>query len=177
MENSRGGLMDQSAAGAAAQQSSGGDADRSMMEQARSKIEQAKSTAGDRARTTVDSGKNAAVDTLSGLAQSLSIAGQQLQDRRNRAGDLVSQAAERVDHVARYLERTDVSDLVRRSEDWARRNPAMFLGGAFVLGVLGARFLKASPPHQQNRNLPSTDVRDDSSRFSDREVAVPLSEG
>ena len=175
MENSRGGLTGQSSAAAVGQQSFA-DSDRSTLDQARSKIEQVKSTAEDRARTTANSGKSAAVDTLSGLAQSLSIAGQQLQDRHNRAGSIVSQAAERVDRMAQYLDRSDVNDLVRRSEDWARRNPGMFLGGAFVLGLLGARFLKASPPREQNRNLPSTNARG-STRFSDREGSVPVSEG
>jgi hypothetical protein len=29
-------------------------------------------------------------------------------------------------------------------EDFARRNPAVFLGGAFALGLVGARFIKSS---------------------------------
>jgi hypothetical protein len=33
---------------------------------------------------------------------------------------------------------------VSEAEDFARRQPALFLGGAFALGLLGARFLKSS---------------------------------
>jgi hypothetical protein len=34
--------------------------------------------------------------------------------------------------------------MVRNVEDFARRQPALFIGGAFMLGLLGARFLKSS---------------------------------
>ena len=34
------------------------------------------------------------------------------------------------------------------AEDWARRNPALFLGGAFALGLLASRFLKSGMGRQ-----------------------------
>jgi hypothetical protein len=40
-----------------------------------------------------------------------------------------------------------VDDLLREAEEFARRDPALFLGVAFTLGVLGARFLKSSGRH------------------------------
>ena len=30
-------------------------------------------------------------------------------------------------------------------KDFARKNPAIFLGGAFAMGIVAARFLKSSP--------------------------------
>jgi hypothetical protein len=175
MDSTRGDMNQQDSTPGGIGDQSFGQAKQSAMSQAKAKLDQVASTTEDRARSAATTGKNTAVDTLNGLAQSLSIAGQQLRDQHNRAGDLVSQAAGRVDRVAQFLDRSDVNDLARRSEDWARRNPALFLGAAFALGLLGARFLKASPP--ATRNLPSTDVRSSASRFSDREVAVPVTEG
>jgi hypothetical protein len=57
---------------------------------------------------------------------------------------VAEQAAERVERVSGYLREKDIDQLVREAEDFARRQPALFLGGAFALGVLGARFLKSS---------------------------------
>jgi hypothetical protein len=48
--------------------------------------------------------------------------------------------------VSGYLEARDIQDLVGEAESLARRSPALFLGGAFTLGVLAARFLKSSSP-------------------------------
>jgi ElaB/YqjD/DUF883 family membrane-anchored ribosome-binding protein len=136
--------------------------------QARSMVDQAKTTAHDRARAAASNGKGAAVGTLSGLAQSMTIASQHLNDQQNGAGKFVEQAAERIERAAKYLDMNEVDDLVRRTETWARQNPAMFLGGAFVLGLLGARFLKASPPPPQQLAVSPAGP----SSFSDREIAT-----
>jgi hypothetical protein len=37
-------------------------------------------------------------------------------------------------------------EIMHETQRFARRNPALFLGGSFVLGLLGARFLKTSAP-------------------------------
>lgn len=52
--------------------------------------------------------------------------------------------ANQVQQVADYLERKDVRAMMSDVEDFARRNPAIFIGGAFVAGLLVARFLKSS---------------------------------
>src|SRR4051812_12091139 len=143
--------------------------------QSESLIDKARSTAQERVRSAVGSRKSQAVETVSGLAQSLLLAGQNLQDQQSPAARLVEQAAERLDRVAQYLETTEPEALVRRTESWARQNPALFIGGAFLVGILGARFLKSSRPAN---DLPAR--IDDGSRmsFSDREVArSPAVEG
>jgi ElaB/YqjD/DUF883 family membrane-anchored ribosome-binding protein len=131
-------------------------------------IDKAKTTAQDRVRSAVGSRKSQAVETVSGLAQSLLLAGQNLQDQQSPAARLVEQAAERLDRVAQYLETTEPDALVRRTESWARQNPALFIGGAFVVGILGARFLKSSRPEN---NLPARIDDGSGASFSDREVA------
>jgi len=49
-----------------------------------------------------------------------------------------------VENWADYVQQTDVRQMADRVESFARREPAIFLGGAFALGLLGARFLKSS---------------------------------
>jgi len=136
-------------------------------------IDKAKNTAQERVRSTVATRKGQAVETVSGLAQSLLLAGQNLQDQQSPAARLVEKAAERLDQVAQYLETTEPDAVLRRAEQWARQNPALFVGGAFVVGLLGARFLKSSRP---TANLPGSDGS--SPYFSDREVSMsPVTEG
>lgn len=56
--------------------------------------------------------------------------------------------ANQVEQVSNYLEKKDLRDLVRDVEVFARRNPAIFIGGAFALGIAAARFLKSGNPNQ-----------------------------
>lgn len=53
-------------------------------------------------------------------------------------------AAAKVEDVARYLETADLQTVSRDVESFARRNPAVFVGGAFALGIILARFMKSS---------------------------------
>lgn len=55
-------------------------------------------------------------------------------------------AASQIEKVADYFERKNLRAMMRDAEDFARRNPAIFLGAAFGLGLVAARFLKSSPP-------------------------------
>ncbi len=56
--------------------------------------------------------------------------------------------ARQVEQVSDYLEKKDLRELVKDVEVFARRNPAVFIGGAFALGIAAARFLKSSNPNQ-----------------------------
>jgi hypothetical protein len=57
-------------------------------------------------------------------------------------------AANQIEKVASYFERKDLRMMMRDVEGYARRNPAIFLGAAFGLGLIAARFLKSSPPER-----------------------------
>jgi F0F1-type ATP synthase membrane subunit b/b' len=62
-------------------------------------------------------------------------------------GDTVTQQVEK---LADYLDRADLNKLSRDVETFARRNPVVFIGGAFAAGILLSRFIKSS----QQRALP-----------------------
>ena len=47
----------------------------------------------------------------------------------------------------------DVGELVNEVQRFARRQPALFVGSAFAIGVIGARFLKSSSDNQRHRAL------------------------
>jgi hypothetical protein len=108
--------------------------------------------------------KHRATDSLSDVAESLRTASQQL-PHENGVGRYMLQAANQVDNLATFLENREMADLLDGMEHFARRQPAVFVGGAFALGVLGARFLKSS-----RRGLGEYEGRGDHLpvRYSDR---------
>lgn len=58
----------------------------------------------------------------------------------------VEQAADQIDRFTEVLRKKDVQQLMQDAQRLARRQPALFIGSAFALGLIAARFLKSSPP-------------------------------
>jgi vacuolar-type H+-ATPase subunit H len=138
--------------------STASDARREVTSQAKETVgqvtEQAQQAAGqvvDQARQQVSSRmagqKDRAAEGLTSVAQALRQTSQQLreQDQQTVTGYIES-AASQVERVSNYLKQNDLGGLIDDVEHFARRQPALFLGGTFVLGLIGARFLKSSRP-------------------------------
>jgi hypothetical protein len=68
------------------------------------------------------------------------------------AAQYVNKAADQIDRVAQYVRTANLDDMRQSVESFARREPLLFLGGAFALGMIGARFLKSSAHHQPRRS-------------------------
>jgi hypothetical protein len=82
---------------------------------------------------------------LNSLATALRQAAQQLEtDDAAGFGRYAGAAADQVEKVSGYLSGRDLGQLVRDGQTFARRHPDLFLGGAFVAGVMLARFIKSS---------------------------------
>jgi hypothetical protein len=145
-------------------------------EKAREAASEAQQKIGEQLKSSVDSGKGRAADTLDSLAQALSQSGQQLRtDNLGPASDYVDRAGEQLRRASDYLRNTNVDEMVRNTEDFARRQPALFIAGAFTLGVLAARFIKASqtPSYGSIPRDRSLVPRDDSQMWrGDREATV-----
>jgi hypothetical protein len=95
--------------------------------------------------TQVDTATTRAGDMLSQVAQAVRSSGEQLRDQQPQVASLADTAASQVERFAGHLRETDLQRLMTEAEDFARRQPALFLGGAFALGLVASRFLKASP--------------------------------
>ncbi|MCF6445871.1 hypothetical protein [Nereida sp. MMG025] len=54
--------------------------------------------------------------------------------------------AGQLEQVAGHLRTADLSQTVGQVSDFARRNPALFIGAAALAGFAAARFLKSSAP-------------------------------
>lgn len=124
---------------------------------AREVVQQAKERAGERIESRISDSKSRAAETLSGVASTLLSSSQQLREQHDGAGRAIERAAEGVDRFATYLQQTDVDDVMDQVYEFARRQPAAFIGGAFALGFIASRFIKATTPeHMRHRNLPAT---------------------
>jgi hypothetical protein len=59
-------------------------------------------------------------------------------------GQYSDRAADQVERFSTYLRETDVDEIMEEVRDFARRRPALFLGGAAAVGFFATRFLKSS---------------------------------
>ncbi len=114
----------------------------------------------EQATSRLDKGKANVVEGFESVAGQIRVMGENL--RKTDQGGVARYAAQygdvaanRLEKFSDYLSDHDVSEIVGEVESFARRNSTYFVGGAFLLGLLGARFLKSSSPHQQLMvNLP-----------------------
>lgn len=116
--------------------------------QARSTLEQAR----DRARSSLGESKGQFADQFGTIAAALRRTTEHLRSEdQQRIATLTDTVARQVDQVANYLRSKDASAMRNDLENLARRQPALMLGGALVLGLIGARFLKSSQREKRLR--------------------------
>lgn len=149
------------------------------MDQARQKAQALMSTAQSRASERInsqfDTQKVRAADSLSSVAQTLRGTTDGLPV--DGVGKYINEAADRVDDLAHYLQDHELADVVGTVEDFARRQPMVFLGGAFALGVLGARFLRSSSSNARRRTAMDAGWRQGQTYDGHDAVGRPLAEG
>ena len=91
-----------------------------------------------------DRGREQAASGIEQVADSIRRVSTDMQGQQPAIADAAQTAAEQAERVAQYLRETDVREIVSTVEDMARRQPLVFLGGAFVAGFVAARFIKAA---------------------------------
>lgn len=99
----------------------------------------------------VDQQRQSAASGVHAVAEAFHKLGEHLESRDNDPiAGYTSQVghalAEQVEKVAGYLDGRDINQIVAETQQFARRSPAVFLGGAFLLGLAASRFLKSSRP-------------------------------
>lgn len=93
----------------------------------------------------IDTRKEWASGELSGISQALRQTGSQLREQdQGSIGQYAEQAAGQTDRLSGYLHEKEASQLIGEVESFARSRPSFFLGGAVILGVAAARFMKSS---------------------------------
>lgn len=116
--------------------------------------------------------KARAADGITKVADALRQTGQQLEQQGQApVGTYVNRAAEQAERLAGYLQQTDIEQMIHEASDFARQQPALFLGGALVVGMVGARFLKSSGAKARTGQ---TGVRDYAHAYGMAEYPAPI---
>jgi hypothetical protein len=129
------------------------DTAKNLIDQAKTTASDAYGTVAEKATTKLEEQKSTLAGGLTSVAESVRSMGDNLNKspEANPLADYTAQyattAARKLENVASYFERKDVKEMARDIENFARRNPAIFLGGAFALGILAARFFKSTPAY------------------------------
>lgn len=93
----------------------------------------------------LSSQKNRATDGLGSIASAVRETSRPLREKKQDAiAEYVEKAADQLEQFSTRLRERDVNELVNDAQQFARRRPAVFIGGAFLVGVAAARFLKSS---------------------------------
>jgi hypothetical protein len=94
--------------------------------------------------------KNRGTDALGQVANAVRSSTQKLRDEQHHTiAGYIDQAADQIDHWSRRLRDKDIDELMSDVQQLARRQPAVFIGSAFALGLTGARFFKSSRPQNE----------------------------
>jgi len=126
----------------------GGSAREQIREVKDQVVGQAKTTlqqARDRASSSLGESKTQVANQFGTVAEALRRTTEHLRaEDQQRIAGLTETVARQIDQVANYLRNKDARAMRGDLENLARRQPALVLGSALVLGLIGARFLKSS---------------------------------
>ncbi|HEX5579428.1 MAG TPA: hypothetical protein VFY43_07170 [Candidatus Limnocylindria bacterium] len=93
-----------------------------------------------------DHGRHLAAEGIETVARSIRRLSTEIAQDQPAIASAATTVADQAERTAQFLNDTDAREMISKVEEAARRQPLLFLGGAFVLGVATARFLKAAGP-------------------------------
>lgn len=123
------------------------DSSETLLDQAKHAAQKMIGQTKDQLGTELKSQKDDASSKLGGVAAALRETGKTLgagDDKDSALPGYANQAADQVERLSSYVRSRTIGDLIGDVEGFARREPAIFLGGSFALGLLAARFLKST---------------------------------
>src|SRR5215212_9424044 len=115
--------------------------------------------AAEQVTSRLDMGRDYVVETMTGVAQALRQTGQHLREEAAQPmlAGYAERGAEQVERLGGYLRQRDASQLMTEMESFARRQPMVFSGAAFALGMLAVRFFRSeAPPQRPSTSTPGS---------------------
>jgi hypothetical protein len=91
-----------------------------------------------------DHGRQLAAEGIESVARSIRRLSTEIGADQPAIANAATTVADQAERTAQFLNETDAREMISKVEAAARRQPLIFLGGAFVLGVATARFFKAA---------------------------------
>lgn len=95
-------------------------------------------------REKIETGKRAAADQIDEIADAIDLAGSQLDQSQPTLANYASQLADSVGTLATRLREDSIENIYRDMRQLATTHPGMFLLGSAAVGLVAARFMKAS---------------------------------
>lgn len=108
------------------------------------------SRAADLGLQQADRGREHAANGIEQVGETIRRITTDMQVDQPAIANVAETAADQAERVAAYLREHDAREILGNVEDFARRQPLLFLGGAFVLGVAASRFIKAAAGGQRS---------------------------
>jgi len=131
-----------------------------VIDQVQEKTGQMVDQVREQATSQLSSQKDRVAEGMGNVAHLIRMTGDQMrQNNQEGVAQFTDQAANRVENFSRFLQDREPGEIVREVENFARREPVLFLGGAFTLVLLAARFLKSSNPTSQSDQNTNTLAR------------------
>jgi glucan phosphorylase len=123
--------------------------------EAQEKARDAAGKAQENVRQQVDQRATEAGEKVASTAQDLRSVGEELRKQgKDTPAKLADRAAEQTEKVGSYLKEKGPDEMLHDVEDFGRQRPWAVLAGGLALGIVAARFLKASSRdrYQQRSN-------------------------
>ena len=99
-----------------------------------------------RVKSAMNEQKTAGADYLGTIASAVQRAAGEFESDVPQAAQYIRQAAGQIETVANAVRQRDMRELVGEVQEFARRQPTLFFGGAVILGFAALRFFKSSAP-------------------------------
>lgn len=97
------------------------------------------------AQSAIEEQKSLGAEYVASVAGALHRAAGEFDREVPFAAKYLHQTAEQIEHAADAVRNRKARELVGEVESFARRQPALFFGGAMLLGFAALRFLKSAP--------------------------------
>ena len=107
--------------------------------------------------------KTASANYLGTIAHAVQRAAGEFESDVPQAAQYIRQAAGQIETVANAVRTRDMRELVGEVQEFARRQPTLFFGGAVILGFAALRFFKSSASNATPRIPTSADLAGGSS--------------
>ena len=133
--------------GSQASGSQGGE--QNLLQQAKQVTSEVVNQVQEQAGSQLNRGKETAAGELTAVVNAVRQFGESLSGEANGpisryAADLGDKAAQKLERFSNYIREQDPKRLLADVQNFGRRQPALLLGGAFLLGLAGARLIKSS---------------------------------
>ena len=130
-------------------QESGGQRS-STMDQAKNEAGRLTQVARTRTVSYIEERKSLLAENVGGMASAVRGAAEQFDEHGNAAvADYIHRAADGLERLSETVRSRDLSSLMGDAEDFARRQPAVFIGAGVAVGFLLARFLRSSSERRE----------------------------